>query len=116
MTEINLVDVRERIALGVALDHHQRDWLLDLLRVPPGISLKDWGSVQAFESIARAKAFHPLLAGLGPDMQGAILADLLSTWVLGHAKEIQGDILTENLATVLDLIKLGREPDETPMR
>ncbi len=109
MTEINLVDVRERIALGVALDHHQRDWLLDMLRVPPGVSLEDWGSARAQESIGRAKAFHPLLAGLDPSVQGAILADLLATFILGHANEIRGDILESHLNVVIDLIKLGTQ-------
>jgi hypothetical protein len=109
---INLVDLRERIALGEPLTTAQRDWLLDVLRVPAGVSLKNWGSAQAFESIARAKAFYPMLAGINPDMVGAILADLLSTWVLGFSKEARATILTQHLKAVLALIHLGPPPDD----
>lgn len=34
-------------------------------------------------AIETAQGIAPLLAGLGPDVQGAILADLVATWLAG---------------------------------
>lgn len=37
---------------------------------------------ETFDIVARIK---PMLAGHGPALQGAVLADLVSLWVAGHA-------------------------------
>jgi hypothetical protein len=39
---------------------------------------------ECFDIVARLK---PLMAGHGPAMQGAVLADLISLWVAGHAPD-----------------------------
>ena len=38
----------------------------------------------AWEAQALSAQIKPLLAGRGPDVQGAVLADLVSTFLLGH--------------------------------
>jgi hypothetical protein len=39
---------------------------------------------KAVEIVERAAQIRPLLAGLGPDIQGGILADLVAMWLAGH--------------------------------
>lgn len=42
-----------------------------------------------------AKQIYPLLAGRPPEVQGAVLADLLSMWLAGHYRG--GEALLERL-------------------
>jgi hypothetical protein len=54
--------------------------------------------VSAREAADRAlevsRQIEPLLAGLGPDVQGAILANLTSMWLVGHMSENHDDHAT----------------------
>jgi hypothetical protein len=60
--------------------------------------------------LARVDSICPLLAGLGPRVQSAILADLVARWLAGH----RGDaLLTEQLLVlwadmVRDLVAFAR--------
>jgi hypothetical protein len=38
-----------------------------------------------------SRQIEPLLAGLGPDVQGAILANLTAMWLAGHMSEDHDD-------------------------
>lgn len=49
----------------------------------------------ARESMRLAKQIYPLLAGRPPEVQGAVLADLLSMWLAGHYRG--GEALLERL-------------------
>ncbi len=44
-------------------------------------------------SVNAADRMRPFLAGLPPEVQGAALADLTMTWLLGHCPESRGEIL-----------------------
>lgn len=45
---------------------------------------------------------RPLLAGRGPDIQGAVLADLVSMWLAGHqcSAALREEILALHVETV----------------
>jgi|SRR5262252_2912980 len=64
--------------------------------------------------LATAEAIKPLLAGLGPEVQGAILAELVSIWLRGHIEVgaskhgvARRHILKLWADTVLQLTELG---------
>jgi hypothetical protein len=46
----------------------------------------------------------PLLAGKGADVQGAVLADLLSIWLAGHPAEMREEILAMHIEYVCQLV------------
>jgi hypothetical protein len=46
---------------------------------------------QLREIARRVGAISPALAGLLPEVQGAILADLLAMWLAGH--HVEGDVI-----------------------
>lgn len=60
------------------------------------------------------KQIRPLLAGHPAELQGAILADLLATWLAGHivlnnktaTQKMRTGLLTLHLSSVRDLIPL----------
>jgi hypothetical protein len=57
----------------------------------------------------------PLLAGRGPEIQGAVLADLLATWLAGHIKvgdpeetdAMRGELLAMHIDGVRSLIPIN---------
>ena len=58
-----------------------------------------------------SKQIQPLLRGLGSDVQGAVLADLLSLWLAGHMSDnpeateiLRNVVLNEHIECVRDLI------------
>lgn len=58
-----------------------------------------------------SRAMQPFLRGLGNEIQGAVLADLLSLWLAGHiadtaenTRKLRDDILVQHIAAVCDLI------------
>lgn len=103
---MNLIDLRERIALAAGFTAEQREWLLDLLRLPGDFPQEDCPALQV---LARSTAFYPILARLDPDVQGAILAELLATWIIGHVPEARGEMLRMHIRAVIDLVKLASE-------
>ncbi len=42
------------------------------------------GEAAGAEALRVSKHIQPMLKGLGADIQGAVLADLLSLWLAGH--------------------------------
>lgn len=64
---------------------------------------------QAIEVRKVVNRIKPLLAGRQPEVQGAILADLLSLWLAGHhPRELREQLLTMHIEKVRELI----EPSE----
>jgi hypothetical protein len=69
-----------------------------------------------------SRQIEPLLAGLGPDVQGGILANLTSMWIAGHMAEDHDDhamtatvrekILRIHIEAIRDLIA----PSERELR
>lgn len=47
-----------------------------------------------------------LLAGRHPAIQGAVLADLLATWLAGHVPTARLEVLAAHLGTASDLVAL----------
>jgi hypothetical protein len=47
---------------------------------------------------------RPMLAGHHPSVQGAVLADLLAVWIVGHYPEARDEILQLHIDTVRELI------------
>lgn len=69
------------------------------------------GNVSDFDTRHRARIavqlsekIKPLLAGQGPDVQSAVLADLSSLWLAGMASEVREEMLKTWIATVRDLV------------
>jgi hypothetical protein len=58
----------------------------------------------AFELVEKIK---PLLCGVGPDVQGAALAELLSLFLAGHAPEVRARVLELHLDVVRDLTEIN---------
>jgi hypothetical protein len=56
---------------------------------------------QLREIARRVGAIKPALAGLPPEVQGAILADLLAMWLAGHHVEGNADATRELRAELL---------------
>jgi len=56
----------------------------------------------------KVRRLAPELHGLGPEVQGAILADLVSMWMAGHAPHVREEVL----ATWLVTMRLLVEPNE----
>jgi hemolysin-activating ACP:hemolysin acyltransferase len=50
---------------------------------------------------------HPILAGQSPQVQGAVLADLLATWLAGHAPQIRKLVLTHHIDMMMPLIEVN---------
>lgn len=46
----------------------------------------------------------PILTGKHPAVQGAVLADLLATWLAGHPPVMREHMVSETIRTVLRLI------------
>lgn len=62
----------------------------------------------ADEVLQRSADIRPLLAGLGPLKQGAILADLVSIWVAGHLPaESRQEVFDLWCATMWELVPLS---------
>lgn len=63
---------------------------------------------RAREVMAILGRIKPLLAGVGSEMQGAVLAELLRMWVCGHqvpgdpeaTREVQGEMLSFHFTAV----------------
>lgn len=49
-------------------------------------------------------AIRPLLAGKPPEMQSAVLADLLSLWIAGHHPELREQMFRDHIALVRELV------------
>lgn len=54
-----------------------------------------------------ADTIKPMLRGLGPDLQGAVLAELVSLWQAGHRPDLREEVLNAWLDTMRDLTRLN---------
>ena len=61
-------------------------------------------SDQAHEVEAIVEAIRPMLAGKTPEVQGAVLADLLAIFLAGHHPELREQLLTMHIEGVRKLI------------
>jgi len=58
---------------------------------------------------------RPILAGQPPEVQGAVIADLLAIWLAGHhvagdpdaTRELRGDLLANHLLHVEQLVSVN---------
>lgn len=62
---------------------------------------------QASLSLDLAEKIKPILGGRGPEVQGAVLAELVSLWAVGHHPAIREQIVTDWLRAVHDLMALN---------
>jgi hypothetical protein len=67
---------------------------------------------QVKRALEISRQIQPMLAGLGSDLQGAILADLTAMWLAGHiaadretTQAMRKQILDMHIEAVRDLIK-----------
>jgi hypothetical protein len=63
------------------------------------------------------EAIKPLLAGRSPEVQGAVLADLVSILIVGHHPTLREEILRLHIESVRQLIKPNEQllfPNGTP--
>jgi hypothetical protein len=60
-----------------------------------------------------SKQIQPLLSGIGPHVQGAVLADLFALWLAGHmgpgAEEYHEVLIGQWLSTVRRLVPVCRD-------
>lgn len=56
------------------------------------------------EVLVLVRLIKPLLAGHPPEIQSAVLADLLSLWVAGHHPSLRDMVLREHVKLVEDLV------------
>lgn len=68
----------------------------------------------ATRALVLADEIAPLLAGKAPEAQGGALADLVATFLLGHAPALRKRMLTLHVELVSDLVAHavagGRDP------
>ena len=67
---------------------------------------------EADEALEIVDRIQPLLAGCGPEVQGAILCQLVAMWVAGwhvNGPEFVEDMLTLHVKTVRDLLPVNIE-------
>ena len=61
---------------------------------------------RALESEAIVARIRPMLAGIGPALQGSVIADLTAMWLAGHAPELREQVAKLNAGLVADLVAL----------
>jgi hypothetical protein len=59
---------------------------------------------QLVEAERIIKAIRPILAGHSPDVQGAVLLELLAMYIAGHAPQLREEILALHVETVRELV------------
>jgi hypothetical protein len=60
-----------------------------------------------FDSLIHA--IGPLLHGKGPDLQGAVLAHLVSAWIIGHHPSVRNHVLARHIQAVRDHVELHED-------
>lgn len=59
--------------------------------------------------LAVADRIKPMLHGLGPDVQGAVLCELLSYWVAGHEPKMRKPVLKHFLSVLRELVEVNEQ-------
>lgn len=99
---LNLVDIKERIATGEKLTNVQREFLLEALNAyapDPELMPCDVNEIEGIVDQIRA-----LLRGKAPQIVSAILADMLSHFIVSHHPSMREEILQGHFELVRDLI------------
>jgi hypothetical protein len=60
-------------------------------------------------ALAIADEVAKLLRGWGPEIQGAILAELTSRWLVGHPNFVRGDLLAMHIESINQLVPTSEE-------
>lgn len=73
------------------------------------MSAKDYEAllVRSQDVLDLADKIKPHLAGLPPNLQGAVLADLVSLWLAGHPTKLREDLLDAHVAVVRKLTEVN---------
>ena len=111
---INVIDVKERIAVGETLTPDQRDFVLDCINEatkPPPVELSADDLARDAMTLSReiSLKLQPMLKGHPPQLQGAVLADLLAIFLAGHAPQIREEILRVHLEQMRPLIDVNEK-------
>lgn len=61
------------------------------------------------EALAVSKDIASLLKGRDPGVQGAVLADLLSIYLAGHAPDLREEILQMHIEAVRELVPVSEK-------
>jgi hypothetical protein len=61
----------------------------------------------ATQDKAGSNGVQKKLAGKGPDVKGAVLADLLSVWLAGHHPDLRDELLHFHIDRVKQLVPLS---------
>lgn len=69
--------------------------------------MTDEASRDAHEAARLCALIAPLLAGRGPGVQGAALADLLAMWIAGHNPDAREELLKNHVEAVRTLVPLN---------
>jgi hypothetical protein len=63
--------------------------------------------------LATSAAIHPLLAGLGPELQNAVLADLTATWLAGfqgaNVEILRAELLKAHISMIRELVPVNEQ-------
>lgn len=54
-----------------------------------------------------SRKLYPLLANKPPEMQGAVLADLVATWLVGFPNQLRADLLAMHMRYVIEFIPVN---------
>jgi hypothetical protein len=58
-------------------------------------------------TVSLSNRVHPILAGHHPAIQGAVLADLLATWLAGHDPEVREALLEAHVHSVRERVPIN---------
>jgi hypothetical protein len=72
--------------------------------MPPSKEEREAAKERAYNAMALAEQIRRMLAGLGPEVQGAVLADLTAIWLAGHAKELRPEIVRLHYEAIAKLV------------
>jgi hypothetical protein len=64
---------------------------------------------QTIRSQELVKQIEPLLAGKGPEVQGAALLDLVATWLAGHHPDQRNQVLLLFMASIIKLTDVNEK-------
>jgi hypothetical protein len=123
---MNLIDIKEKLAVGEPLTPPQRDFVLQCIndattgKAEAAEALFDSGNYIAMTDrdgdpiddvqfiVKAARAFlHPLLAGNAPEVQNMVIADLAATYLAGVAPPLRPEMRAIFINLIDDLVPLN---------
>jgi hypothetical protein len=108
----DIIDIKERIAFGKRLTPVERSFVLDCIyeaTKPPPVELSADDLARDAMALSRkiSLKLQPMLKGHPPQLQGAVLADLLAIFLAGHAPQIREEILKLHIEQMRPLIAVN---------